>query len=1702
MYRIIYNDQILFDPYGDETEFVTNASMHHEINSSSYLDFVMSRPHPMYDKIAEHDGVVRMYWDSEVMFEGVIESIDIDIEGNKSISCVSALDYLNDTLVRPYSTTAGEYELTCPASLDGYFQWLIDQHNSHVLDSNKVFEVGINQASALKTNNYIAISSSGYSTTADEITNNLIDDLGGYLSLRYDHDRKILDLYSDVHEMNPQIIDFGVNITDFTKTTNTEDQYTALIVTGGTPSFINGDFESGTFEHWDVHPNTSLSGKDPHGGSYASYFVEGRGEYVNDSYFYSANGSTYKSTIFVRNERSSDVKVHFGYQYFEFDSWKNDSSTDEVVVIKHQEKENEKVDYQWVECSVTFTVERGDGKKIRPRWYFDPVSDNGQRIYVDDFDFVRMESNDEVSEEPVSLRLIQNGTTSFSSDMKIHDDVLYSESSVSRYGYRETTWSDESIIDIDDLVEASITQLNKLMSPTVGIDVKAVDLSLYMDGYDQLRVGQAVRVRSKPHNVDEYLMVSSIDLDLQDPGQTEYSLGVGYDTLTGQQSGFLKSLNASINSSLDAVAALDSTTKNQAVQIGAITDVANSAQESANNAQQAADQAQNTANNASDKADQAQSAADNAQQTADAAKDKADQNAEAISEEERKRLELEQKTDSMIENVNSFQQQTNESFEAMNSAVDAIADQANTVSERAEEIAGLLDDANAVIDRHEDEIGSLTTTITNTVDKLDNLEIGARNLIRDTKVETGIRVGINQKYDKEETFLVGKDGFGYADHTVTLLDEEAGGWLFLFRDLICDQIKPATDYVLSFEVQSNVEESFSFQIQQTDGKNCLTIWNGSERAAIPVSTSWTKIVAKARTKDSFEGLLVDTQVVYLSCAHLTSTTSPWNIKIRKLKLEEGTVATDWSPAPEDLETIADEALTVSTEVKQTAEEIRATAESAYSNANEALTQSSEAVQTANSIRTTLEQDYSTTDELNQTFASKSEVEQTATSIKSEVSQTYATKSSLDALQNIADSAIQTWTGNGIPTLSKPPANQWTTTELKQQHSGDLYYDNETGYAFRFGSSDGVNFSWARIADSDITKALADAAKAQETADGAIDEVEQLKIDIPGTYATKTEVTQTADSIRSEVSAKYTTKETFENFAVGGTNLSEIGAYSFNSAVTHTNYNRDDDLYKFTVPPNLTSNWGYGLTQRGRDYIYAGIPWNEYGILSFYVYADKACTINIDVNTQAFSGSTGDTQSGNDHDINRDHSSFSIPANQWTRIWSRWKNANTNASTGNPNKVDLYDNSSIGIISQSEAVNVQIKKIKFEKGTKPTDWSPCPSDVASDISDASGLAQSALDKSTTVEQDLNGFRTTVSETYTTKTEFNNLKIGGTNLIKGSKPYDKSGFFKGFNSVTDNEYGEVTLQSTTTSQSYPNVGINVAGAFTFDKTDIVKGDKYVISYDVMMLERTYTASSTFTENWIGIRHYGGNWSGLIKYDGIKEDFLNAPLNEWAHFEHPITANAWDGITDIGAAIQFGTKSIGKFHFRMRNVKLEKGTKATSWSPAPEDIDESFADLADIVNENNANVVSLMETSINQTKDSITSQVAASYYTKTEAEELMAQMSTQFQQTEDSFEMEFNSLRAIVDQVNESADTNYSNIQKYIRFVDGHIVIGVEGNPFSLDIGNDRISFMQNNSEIAYISNHEFYITSGIITQNLRIGNFEFRPRSNGNLSLVNR
>ena len=663
MYRILYNDSTIFDPYGNENEVVTDASMSVEINAAAYMDFTMSRLHPLYNMIAERDGVVTLYWDGNVLFQGVIESIDIDIQGNKAISCVSALDYLNDTVVRPYSTIAGEQELTAPSSVDGYFQWLIDQHNEHVLDSGKRFDVGVNQGANLQQNNFIYRSSTNNPTTASEISDQLLDALGGYLTMRYVDDRYVLDLYADLHTMNAQIVDFGVNITDFSKTIDTKDQYTALILKGGSPEFQGGDFESGDWSHWVTHPNEPLVREKTHGGDVSSYFVSGTGEYVNDSFFYFRSGRRYKATVYVKNERGSNVTIHGSYQYEQSGTWTTVNVGTSLTV--------ENKDDQWVEFSFDFQPNLSEYTKIRPRWYFDNVANDGnRRVYLDDFSFSQVSGDTDVAEDPIRVSIVPDGGTQYDSNILKTGDVIYDPSSVSRYGYKEEVYEDSTITDVDDLLQAGIKELNKLKDPQIGLDIKAVDLALLMEGYTHLNVGDAVRVRSAIHDTDELLMVNSITLDLQDPGQSEYNIGKAYDSLTGQQSGFLRSLNSGINSSLDAVASLDQTTKDQAIQIGNVEQVANDASEKAYNAQ-------NTANSNKEEIESAKS------------------------------------------NIDSLRSSTETEFQNVKQSVSKVQSDVDVVTQKAADLASELDGTKATVEQVTTDLGEVRTTVSNAATKAD-----------------------------------------------------------------------------------------------------------------------------------------------------------------------------------------------------------------------------------------------------------------------------------------------------------------------------------------------------------------------------------------------------------------------------------------------------------------------------------------------------------------------------------------------------------------------------------------------------------------------------------------------------------------------------------------------------------------------------------------------------------------------------------------------------------------------------------------------------------------------------------------------------------------------------------------------------------------------------------------------------------------------
>ena len=514
MYRMLYNDNFLFDPF-DETRIVSSASITTNVNAASYLDFTIAANHPLYNEIEQRSGIITLYSDNEKLFQGLITAIDIDMDGNKSVSCSSALDWLRDVQLRPYSTDQAEcdeYEFKldkAPDALDAYFQWLIDQYNAQNKDG-RYFTINVNQAADLTRQSLVYFASTSPRSVADAIEDDILGTFGGYLVLRYEDDQLILDLYSDIHEMNEQVIDYGENILDISRSESTDDQYTAVYPIGKTPQY--------TAEQQKYHDEKAIF----------------------DEYMKQRDATEKAAIAQLQKEEEAEQNRING-------------------MANGQAKKN----------AENALKKRKDQRQDREKAFSDETKllQDAQKIKDD------KNAADKTKPNPITIESLDNGGYPGDLDIFKEGDVVYSVSYVQRYGYKEFVYNDTNIEDKQLLLALAVAKLKSLLAPSLTIDVRAVDQALYNPKHTHLFAGQAVRVRSKPHGVDEFMMVSSIDLDLIDPSRTTATLGVAYDTLTGQQSSFLRNLNSKVVASVDAVDKLGKDVKVTEIALGRVETV-------------------------------------------------------------------------------------------------------------------------------------------------------------------------------------------------------------------------------------------------------------------------------------------------------------------------------------------------------------------------------------------------------------------------------------------------------------------------------------------------------------------------------------------------------------------------------------------------------------------------------------------------------------------------------------------------------------------------------------------------------------------------------------------------------------------------------------------------------------------------------------------------------------------------------------------------------------------------------------------------------------------------------------------------------------------------------------------------------------------------------------------------------------------------
>ena len=142
--------------------------------------------------------------------------------------------------------------------------------------------------------------------------------------------------------------------------------------------------------------------------------------------------------------------------------------------------------------------------------------------------------------------------------------------------------------------------------------------------------------------------------------------------------------------------------------------------------------------------------------------------------------------------------------------------------------------------------------------------------------------------------------------------------------------------------------------------------------------------------------------------------------------------------------------------------------------------------------------------------------------------------------------------------------------------------------------------------------------------------------------------------------------------------------------------------------------------------------------------------------------------------------------------------------------------------------------------------------------------------------------------------------------------------------------------------------------------------------------------------------------------------------------------------------------------------------------------------------------LQASIESSAENILLGVSENYYLKDDTEALVSSVSTELELTKDALNLEFTTFQTDLEALATGTSSEFEEIKKYIRFIDGKILLGEAGNELELQIANDKISFIQEGAEVAYFTDRKLFVTDGEYTNSLRLGSFAFMPRANGNLS----
>ena len=221
MYKILMDGNTIYYP-GDEIAVLQNSTLNLELNTAGTLEFICPPENPYYHSIYNRKSIVSVYRDENEIFIGEVREQTKDLRGNKKVQCVGLLSYLADSIQKQM-----EYHNQTPYQLLAKF---LEIHNEQV-DEKKRIDIG--RVTVTDPNDSL-YRFTNYETTLEAVMTKLVERLGGYLKLRNEDGHLYLD-YLRLEEMgkaSEQVIDFGMNLLEYTENLSSEDVVTAIIPLG------------------------------------------------------------------------------------------------------------------------------------------------------------------------------------------------------------------------------------------------------------------------------------------------------------------------------------------------------------------------------------------------------------------------------------------------------------------------------------------------------------------------------------------------------------------------------------------------------------------------------------------------------------------------------------------------------------------------------------------------------------------------------------------------------------------------------------------------------------------------------------------------------------------------------------------------------------------------------------------------------------------------------------------------------------------------------------------------------------------------------------------------------------------------------------------------------------------------------------------------------------------------------------------------------------------------------------------------------------------------------------------------------------------------------------------------------------------------------------------------------------------------------